>query len=46
MVHPHDDESESDDEDKKRIQEQLRLMKENFKKTEASVAAAASQVTS
>ena len=40
-----DDESESDDEDQKRIKEQLRLMKENFKKTEASAAAYAPHVS-
>ena len=39
------DESESDDEDQRRIKEQLRLMKENFKKTEASAAAYATHVS-
>ena len=32
-----DDDSESDDENQKRVREQLRKMRENFKKTEANV---------
>ena len=41
-----DDGSESDDENQKRVREQLRLMRENFKKTDATIpkAPAKSQV--